>query len=649
MHARRLGIAILLAFGLVLIAQASTPDYQGMVDRIEVLLKEGLEHYRNGAADKAKAKVQDAYFRVFENLEGPIRINVSARKNYELESEFGDIRKQILRGDPIAKVEERINWLIGELEAVLPELEDGHVLVAEGTYGDAEPPAATTPETEAPAEPAAEAPVNSTWRKAADDIASQLDSAVAAYRNGDGAEARRLIIQAQFRSYKNTLLETAIRRHESQSRDAEHNAAFSAMITQVKTDEGPDALQRSAAALVQAIESDLPGLPLVEGAEVMEGSASEEPAQDWAKVSKEMLGQLQTALAVYRENPDGDASGQIQDIYFDVFEASGMEGAIAARNASLKATLEAHFARMVGQMKKGAAVGEVEATLAAMQTDLDSALELLGSGGESPWTLFLYSLLIILREGFEAILVVTALMTYLVKTGHRDKLGVVYNSVILALVLSFITAVLLEWVFKASAASQEILEGVTMLIAAAVLFTISYWLISKAEAQKWMAYIKQKVEGSLSTGSMVGLWFASFLAVYREGAETVLFYKALTVGAGPSGNMAVLAGFLVGLVGLIAIYWIMWTGAVRLPLRSFFMATGALLYLMAFVFAGKGMMELVEGKLFEPSLIAGLPEIPALGIYPYWETLAPQILLIVLAIGAFFALSRKGKVVAQSA
>ena len=96
---------------------------------------------------------------------------------------------------------------------------------------------------------------------------------------------------------------------------------------------------------------------------------------------------------------------------------------------------------------------------------------------------------------------------------------------------------------------------------------------------------------------------------------------------------------------LALVYFGMRIGARKLPIRSFFVVTSALLYVLAFVFAGKGVMELIEGKVLQPSFIPGFPEIPFLGIFPYWQTLAPQTLLVVAALcaGAVLARGRAGK------
>jgi high-affinity iron transporter len=286
-------------------------------------------------------------------------------------------------------------------------------------------------------------------------------------------------------------------------------------------------------------------------------------------------------------------------------------------------------------------VETVQGNFAALKADFQKAAEMLGEGTDSPMALFLYSLMIILREGIEAILIITAIIAYLVKTDNRDKLKVIYNGCIAALVLSVITALLVKWVFKISAASQEALEGSTMLLASLVLFSVSYWLISKAESQKWVSYIRDKVGDSLSSRSLKTLWFAAFLAVYREGAETVLFYQALASGASASGLTAVAGGFVAGSVLLVAIYLGMRYGALKLPIRPFFLCTGVLLYYMAFVFVGNGMMELIEAKMFQSTLVSWMPTIGFMGIYPYLQTLVPQLLIILAALAALVVMARQ--------
>lgn len=320
-----------------------------------------------------------------------------------------------------------------------------------------------------------------------------------------------------------------------------------------------------------------------------------------------------------------------------------MENKIGARDAGVKTTLEGYFTRMVSLMKAGRPAEEIAVQAIALKADLSKAASLLGGAGQQEkGGLFLYSLLIILREGLEALLIVAAIITYLIKNNHRDKLPLIRQSVFVALGASVVTALLFQMLFANSGASRELLEGFTMLIAVVMLFSMSYWLLSKIEARHWKAYLEGKLSESLSKGSLIGLWLTSFLAVYREGAETVLFYFALFGDAGSSVDMvSILAGFVAGTLLLLVAYVVMRFTVVKLPLKPFFLFTGSLMYLMAFVFAGKGVLELIEGKLFQPTLLAAAPEVGWLGIYPYAETLAPQAALIAAALIALWIMARQ--------
>ncbi|RJQ54537.1 MAG: iron permease, partial [Nitrospiraceae bacterium] len=471
-------VVLAMAIGPVSAQDDEKLDYKGMVNEISGFLNEALDHYKKGNIQEAKSKTQAAYFEVFENLEGPIRINISASKNYELEEEFTGIRKMIVGKEPAAEVEKRINALMAELKTAVSELEGGHELIAESS--------------DEAKHPGHGAPVETVWLGAVENIESGLGSAIDSYRKGDSKRAAELVVQTQFDNYKNSLLETAVRRYVSQGKDSENNSSFSDIASMIRQGSSPEEVGKQISMLVSQLREDLPGLPVVEGAvsskEAGKSAETDLPEKDWSKVNADLFQEIDRAVALYKSGETKDAVGILQDAYFDVFEASGMEAKIGARDSNFKAALEGHFSMIVGQMKKGVPVESMEGSLTAMKGDFEKAASMLGTGKDSPMALFFYSLMIILREGIEAILIITAIIAYLVKTDHRDKLRVIYNGCISALVLSVITALLVKWVFKTSAASQEVMEGVAMLLASVVLFSVSYWLISKAEAQKWVSY-----------------------------------------------------------------------------------------------------------------------------------------------------------------
>jgi high-affinity iron transporter len=186
----------------------------------------------------------------------------------------------------------------------------------------------------------------------------------------------------------------------------------------------------------------------------------------------------------------------------------------------------------------------------------------------------------------------------------------------------------LSVVFEVSGSVQEALEGVTMLIAAVVLFYVSYWLISKREAARWQAYIRTRMNTALSRGSTLALGFAAFLAVYREGAETVLFYQAMA-GQADGQYSAIAIGFTLALLGLGSIFWLMRAASFRLPIGLFFTLTAGLLYYLAISFAGKGMLELQAANWVGITPLEWVPRIPWLGIYPSMETVLAQLVLLI--------------------
>jgi high-affinity iron transporter len=166
-----------------------------------------------------------------------------------------------------------------------------------------------------------------------------------------------------------------------------------------------------------------------------------------------------------------------------------------------------------------------------------------------------------------------------------------------------------------------------------VLFSVSYWLISRVEAAKWQLFIREKVNTALEHGGGRALAFVAFLAVYREGAETALFYQAL-FNEGSHVVLPISLGIVTGFAGLAVIFTLFYRFGVRIPLRPFFSVTSVLLYYMAFVFTGKGIKELQEGNAIPITTIHGFPTVEALGLYPTWQTVLAQMVLLALFVFA---------------
>ena len=340
--------------------------------------------------------------------------------------------------------------------------------------------------------------------------------------------------------------------------------------------------------------------------------------------AQSVMALLDSALEFARNGRRADAGDRAFDAYI-AFEP--LETPARAKQPGLVSSMERHFAEFKGAVRKND-MSAAQGARDAIALDLPRVVELTRptAGG---WGAFLQSLLIIVREGFEAILVIGAVVAFLIKMGHRERLRSIWTGVAFGVLASAATAVVLATVFSHIPASREIVEGVTMLIAVAVLFSVSYWLISRVEAAKWQKFIREKVGVALEHGGGKALVLVAFLAVYREGAETALFYQAL-FNEGSNVVLPLSLGIVAGLIVLALIFTLFYRYGVKIPMRPFFTVTSVLLYYMAFVFMGKGIRELQEGDIIPVTVMRGLPNIPSMGIFPSVETVSAQALLIAL-------------------
>lgn len=337
-------------------------------------------------------------------------------------------------------------------------------------------------------------------------------------------------------------------------------------------------------------------------------------------------GTLGTALGLAQSGDREGAAAKVLDAYM-AFEA--VEASLGATDPAIVSGAERAFTELRVATARG------ERNLGAAHTELLNQLELAERAltrGRSGIGLFVESLLLMLREGFEAILVVGAIMAVLLKAGADHRRMTVRWGIIAAIVASLITAAAMELVLRVTPAQREALEGGIMLVAAATLFYVSYWLVSKVEIAAWTRFVKGHIVQAVESGSGFTLAAVAFLAVYREGFETVLFYKALYITGGAGSAAPVTSGIIIGALLLVGVYVGIEKFGLKIPMRPFFAVTGATLAYMAFVFAGSGVKELQEGGYVSTTLVPDGPRNEFLGIYPTVESLAVQgfILLAIL-------------------
>jgi len=349
-----------------------------------------------------------------------------------------------------------------------------------------------------------------------------------------------------------------------------------------------------------------------------------------AAVFSEVRRQLDSAYDLARAGRAQEARTTAMDAYV-TFEQ--IERKLRVKDPALTAEIEAAFTLLRTRPGGSATPEELSGIRQRLARALERAERTIADRLPAS-SIFAQSFVILVREGLEAILVIGALMAFLVKSGNEHRRRDIHLGVGAAVVMSLLTAAGLETVLVLSPSHQEGLEGGVMLVATATLFYVSYWLLSKMEVSVWKRFVRGKMEAALTRGSALALASVAFLAVYREGFETVLFFQALAASGGPgSGTWAPLgAGIGAGGAVLAVVYVAINRFGVRLPLKPLFAVTGALLYYMAFVFAGKGIAELQEGGAVSLTPLEWAPRVPVMGVYPTAESLAAQAVLVLLAL-----------------
>lgn len=355
---------------------------------------------------------------------------------------------------------------------------------------------------------------------------------------------------------------------------------------------------------------------------------------DHGRVAATLVERGDAAIAGYDATRCEAVGAEFSSLYFDVFEASGMEFALAYRDDALKLAIEMRFAQLISQAIDCAPAEKMQPAWRELSAHIARAGELLGGAppgmlGAAAGTALQVGL-IVLREGIEAMLVISALVAYLRRSGQHGHVAAVGWGAGLAVAASLATAWGFSVLLASSGALREVVEGVCLLAAAALLAWVSLWVYARREAVHWQRYLRDRADAAVATDSAWAMVLTAFLAVYREGAETVLFLQALAGGSAAGG--AVAAGALAAGGVLAALWFAFERYALRLPVKPFFTATAGLLFVLAVVFAGKGVLELQVAGWMAMTRIAGVPEWPRLGVFPTVETLSAQGAVVVACL-----------------
>lgn len=371
--------------------------------------------------------------------------------------------------------------------------------------------------------------------------------------------------------------------------------------------------------LITAVEDYLSGKAAANAANAATAAAGDQP-------SIASLLELLDSVAVDIQNKQADSAAGKMDTFISTWPS--VEGVVMTKSPATYSSVEAKMVSIPTLILSSPPNWE---KASAYIQELKSELQpFAASSSYTAWD----AGVILFREGLEAILIIVSLLTFLNRSGNEDKRKWIWSGAGVGIICSAALAILLSIVFSnlSTGSSRETIEGITGIIAVLFMLTIGAWLHRKSNLQAWNRYVEKSIGTSLAKGTLWSLSFTAFLAVIREGAETIIFY----MGMAASIRMADLfIGIGCALVVLALIAFAIIRLSARIPIRPFFLVASLLLYYMAFKFIGASIHSLqVTGSLASHSSDY-LLYAPQLGIYANWETTIPQLVVLALVLVNF--------------
>ncbi|KON86000.1 hypothetical protein AF332_03685 [Sporosarcina globispora] len=302
-----------------------------------------------------------------------------------------------------------------------------------------------------------------------------------------------------------------------------------------------------------------------------------------------------------------------------------VEGDVRTRNGSLYTKLESEIPVIAGKLASS------NADLDAIQEKVlqhKQAIELIQ---EKQNYTFWDAALIMLREGMEALLIVSALIAFLNKANARDQQKWIWTGAAGGIMMSIAAAVFISQVFSSATAgaNREVIEGVTGIIAVVMMIGVGIWMHQKSNMKAWNQYVEKQLGSALSKGSIISMSLVSFLSIFREGAETIIFYAGMAPSIS-TGNLLTGIGVAVVILSLFAFLFIRYSK--KIAFGIYFKIATALIYFLAFKILGVSIHALQITNKLETTQISSLPIINWMGFYPTMESVIPQLVLILIFV-----------------
>ena len=330
---------------------------------------------------------------------------------------------------------------------------------------------------------------------------------------------------------------------------------------------------------------------------------------------KEAVDMLKDALEAFKNGDKTKGQSKVKE-FIQVWPT--VEGDVSTRNSALYTKVETQTPIIM-----------VKGTEKQYQDQLQGLITELSQIDTKAKYTFIDAMFILLREGVEALLIVLALVSSLKAANQKKGLRWVYAGAAAGILASVVIAFILQALFPAvsSGTNREILEGFVGIFAVLMMIGIGFWLHSKSSLKSWKNYIDRKMDVVLSTGSFISMFVLSFLAVFREGAETILFY----VGILPLISLQnLITGVVSAILILIVIALVLIYASSKIKIHQVFFILTWTIYFLAFKMLGTSIHMLQVVGILPLHVIHFIPTVEVLGIYANIEVFISQLILIII-------------------
>ena len=494
-----------------------------------------------------------------------------------------------------------------------------------------------------------------TWAEVSKAMDKQLNSGLETYKDGNTAGATSDFMGAYNKIYVASNFTAVVHDTIGADKQLAQQQAFQSVQNLSYTPSNDDQLAQQIDALTADLDATAKPKAYAEALQAqlakerkeLDAKKKKNPGKgnrSWTDVANEMTPILDNAYKAYEKGDGAKGATLVNNAYYQYYEKLGFEkNVMNAISGNRVSQVEYQF-KMCRKTKK--LIDDLKAMLIKDAGILDGG----AADKEDGFTKLVTSssgqaFLVLIREGLEALLVVAAIVAYLVKSDNKRFVKWIYLGVLVGLLGAGLVAVIFVFAFGGSGPIQEIMEGTCALIAMGMLLWTSNWMLNKSSVEAWNRYIRKKTEAAVADAeaaasadnvtlkTVVSLAMLSFLAVFREGAETVIFYESIYTMSRDTRGMWI--GGLTAAVVLVGIFLLFRFTSVKIPIGPFFLVTSILMSVLVVVFAGGGVHSLIEGDLLPAFYLNGVPTNDWLGLYPYVECLVAQAIAAVAVIALF--------------